>query len=221
MPIVNDLGFIHYVEFASAKSDRETHENPTTLLLLHGTGGNETDLLEMGKQIAPEAAIISPRGKSLDEGVPRYFRRLAEGLFDIEDLKFRANELADFVRAAMRKYNLDPTRVVAVGYSNGANIAAGLLLLRPETLAGAVLFRAMIPLVPENLPDLSEKPIFMAAGESDPIVPKEQAEGLATLLEKCGALVTLHWRTGGAHALTKEEIVLAREWFATNFISFG
>ena len=133
--------FIH--EFVPGKSER-------TLLLLHGTGGNEHDLIPVGREIDPNAALLSPRGKILENGMPRFFRRLAEGVFDIEDLKQRTNELADFIAAAAKQYNLVANQVVAVGYSNGANIAASMLLLRPEILHAAILFRAMVPLVPEN-----------------------------------------------------------------------
>src|SRR5712671_8177926 len=135
-------------EFVPGTSNR-------TLLLLHGTGGNERDLIALGRELDPNAALLSPRGKVLENGMPRFFRRLAEGVFDLEDLKTRTNELADFVTAAARHYKLASDHIVAVGFSNGANIAASLLLLRPEIMHGAILFRAMVPLNPENLPDLS------------------------------------------------------------------
>src|SRR5437588_9417037 len=147
--------FIH--EFVPGSSER-------TLLLLHGTGGNERDLIPLGHELDPGAALLSPRGKVLEHGMPRFFRRLAEGVFDLEDLTRRTHELADFVADAATRYGFDPRNVIAVGFSNGANIAASLLLLRPETLAAAVLFRPMIPLVPETLPDLSRVPVFIAAG---------------------------------------------------------
>src|SRR5262249_16993263 len=148
------LGFVHrFVPAPSAGSG-------TTLLLLHGTGGNENDLLELGQTLAPNAALLSPRGKVSERGMPRFFRRLAEGVFDIEDLKFRTQALADFVASAASAYGFDPGKVIAVGYSNGANIAVSMLLLRPATLAGAVLFRPMVPFVPAVPPDLSGKPVF-------------------------------------------------------------
>src|SRR5207249_8127960 len=137
--------FIH--KFVPGKWDR-------TLLLLHGTGGNERDLLPLGRELDPNASLLSPRGKVLENGMPRFFRRLAEGVFDLEDLQKRTQELADFVISAAEHYKIDNKKIVAVGYSNGANIAASTLLLRPETLAAAVLFRAMVPLVPETKPDL-------------------------------------------------------------------
>ncbi len=138
--------FLH--EFVPGNSSR-------TLLLLHGTGGNERDLLPLGRELDPNASLLSPRGKILENGMPRFFRRLAEGVFDLEDLKTRTNELADFVAAAARHYKLDADHIVGVGYSNGANIAASMLLLRPEIMHAAILFRAMVPLVPDKMPELS------------------------------------------------------------------
>jgi phospholipase/carboxylesterase len=141
----------------------------TTLLLLHGTGGNEEDLIPLAYELDPRAAILSPRGKVLENGItPRFFRRLAEGVFDLEDLKFRTNELADFVIDASKTYGFDLQRAIAVGYSNGANIAASILLLRQEILSSSILFRGMVPLVPETLPDISNKHIFMSSGVYDP-----------------------------------------------------
>ena len=149
------------------------------LLLLHGTGGDENDMIPLGHELDPSAALLSPRGKVLENGMPRFFRRLAEGIFDEEDVIHRAHELADFVGTASARYEFDPKRVTAVGYSNGANIAAAILLLRPETLAGAVLFRAMIPLVPPVLPKLAHASILISSGNQDPIVPLENAQRLA------------------------------------------
>src|SRR5881227_1142273 len=132
-------------------------DSPRTLLLLHGTGGNERDLIPLGRELDLNAALLSPRGKVLENGMPRFFRRLAEGVFDLEDLKFRTNELADFVRNASKVYGFDLQYVIAIGYSNGANIASSMLLLRPQVLSTAILFRAMVPLVPDVLPDLANK----------------------------------------------------------------
>src|SRR5881398_4255125 len=150
--------FLH--EFVPGNSNR-------TLLLLHGTGGNERDLIPLGRELDPSAALLSPRGKVVENGMPRFFRRLAEGVFDLEDLKIRTNELADFVAAAAQHYGFSSDKVVAVGYSNGANIAASMLLLRPEILHGAVLFRAMVPLVPEKQPNLSRVRVWIGAGTND------------------------------------------------------
>jgi predicted esterase len=187
-----------------------------TLLLLHGTGGDENALIGMAKELAPGAALLSPRGNVLEGTMPRFFRRIREGVFDEEDLKFRANELADFVEAAAQKYGFDPARLVALGYSNGAVTASGLLLLRPQTLAGAVLFRPMVPLVPDAPPDLSGVRVFVAAGEQDNIAPPENAEALVKLLSDAGAQVTLRWQTAG-HKLAQAELEAARDWLAANF----
>jgi phospholipase/carboxylesterase len=191
----------------------------TTFLLLHGTGGNEEDLIPLAYELDHGAAILSPRGKVLENGVaPRFFRRLAEGVFDIEDLKFRTNELADFVNEASKDYEFDLQRIIAVGYSNGANIAASMLLLRPEILSSAILFRAMVPLVPETMPDLTKKHIFMSSGTYDPIVSKQEAEKLFGLFKNAGAKVSLSWQMSG-HELTMEEIRKAKEWLISLYSS--
>ncbi|MFL6400228.1 MAG: alpha/beta hydrolase [Nitrososphaeraceae archaeon] len=191
----------------------------TTFLLLHGTGGNEQDLIPLAYELDKSAAILSPRGKVLENGVsPRFFRRLAEGVFDLEDLKFRTNELADFVIDASKTYDFDLQHVIAVGYSNGANIAASMLLLRPETFSSAILFRAMVPLVPQTLPDLSDKHIFMSSGVYDPIVSRQEAEKLFGLFKKAGANISLSWQESG-HELTMEEIRKAKEWLVNSVSS--
>jgi phospholipase/carboxylesterase len=225
------LGFIH--RFMPQKNERNgatrTRTNRietegkafTTFLLLHGTGGNEEDLIPLAYELDQRAAILSLRGKVLENGVaPRFFRRLAEGVFDIEDLKFRTNELADFVNVASKTYNFDLQHVIAVGYSNGANIAASMLLLRPEILSSAILFRAMVPLVPETLPDLTNKNIFMSSGVYDPIVSKQEAEKLFGLFKNAGAKVSLSWQESG-HELTMEEIRKAKEWLLSLYSSFS
>lgn len=205
----SELGFIHNFIPSAEKGNK-----PPTLLLLHGTGGNEQDLIPLGQELYRHAAILSPRGKVLEGGMPRFFRRLAEGIFDIEDLKFRTYELADFVENASRIYGFNLKNVISIGYSNGANIASSLLLLRPEVLSSAVLFRPMIPLTPENIPNLETKNIFMAAGERDPIVPREQTEMLYALFKKAGAYVSLRWQKNSGHGLDYDEISAAREWLS-------
>jgi phospholipase/carboxylesterase/glyoxalase family protein len=185
-----------------------------TLLLLHGTGGTEDDLLNLGRMLIPDAALLSPRGRVLENGMPRFFRRLAEGVFDQEDLHRRTHELAAFVQAASAEYHFDPMRVVAVGYSNGANIAASLFLLHPETLSAGILLRPMIPFVPEQRPDLSRKTIFISAGRTDPLIPQAQTEQLVTLLRQSGAQVETHWLNGG-HAISHEDVRAARSWLQT------
>ena len=202
-----DLGFIH--EFVHAPSVAPAG----TLLLLHGTGGDENDLLPLGMMLDPSADLLSPRGKVLENGMPRFFRRLSEGVFDVPDLIARTHELADFIQAATDTYGLDAACITAVGFSNGANIAAALLLLRPGVLKAAVLLHAMVPLVPDTLPDLAGTRVFLGAGRQDPIAPPAETERLAALLRRAGADVTVHWQPGG-HSLTREEAQAAAEWLA-------
>jgi len=194
--------FLH--EFVPGNSSR-------TLLLLHGTGGNERDLLSLGRELDPNASLLSPRGKILEHGMPRFFRRLAEGVFDLEDLKTRTNELADFVSASVRYYKLAADGVVGVGYSNGANIAASMLLLRPEIMHAAILFRAMVPLIPDKLPDLSSVRVWIGAGDQDPIVPASETKQLTELLRRAGADVTVRFAKAG-HGLTNHDFEAARDW---------
>jgi phospholipase/carboxylesterase len=191
-----------------------TKPHSPTLLLLHGTGGNEDDLVPLGEQLLPGASLLSPRGKVLEEGMPRFFRRLAEGVFDLPDLIARAHELADFVDEFKASHQLD--RIVAVGFSNGANIAASMFLIRPATLAGAVLFRAMVPLVPETLPDLRDKRILMTSGTYDPLIDREEAIKLRQLFERCGATVRQDWIEAG-HQLTYQDVSTAQEWLLKRF----
>lgn len=212
----NQLGFIHKFIPSNKKERLEGRVKIPTFLLLHGTGGNEEDLIPIGHEIASEAAILSPRGKVLEDRMPRFFRRLAEGVFDIEDLKLRTNELADFVKAASKAYGFDMQHIIAVGYSNGANIASSMLLLRSEILSAAILFRAMVPLVPEVLPNLTHKRIFMSSGLHDPIVPKREVESLSSLFKKVGAEVSLYWQNSG-HELRIEEVKKAKEWLRSSF----
>ena len=194
--------FIH--EFVPGNSNR-------TLLLLHGTGGNERDLIALGRELDSNAALLSPRGKVLENGMPRFFRRLAEGVFDLEALKHRTNELADFVIAAAQQYGFASDNLVAVGYSNGANIAASMLLLRPEALPTAILFRAMVPLYPETQPNLSSVRVWIGAGTNDPIIPMSETKALDELLRNAGADVTIRYFQAG-HELTMADVESAREW---------
>jgi phospholipase/carboxylesterase len=200
------LGFVH--RFVPSR----TPDAPT-LLLLHGTGGDENDLLPVGRMLDERAALLSPRGKILEHGMPRFFRRLAEGVFDHEDLMDRTHELAGFVDRAVDEYDIDQRRLFAVGFSNGANVAASLLLTYPRLLAGAILLRAMVPFEPDKTPDLSRIPVYLAAGRSDQMVPPENTERLAQVLRKAGADVTLDWQPGG-HGIGPAEIQAARKWFA-------
>ena len=204
------LGFVHRYIPPIAGAELA---GSTTLLLLHGTGGDEEDLLPLGRALFQGAGMLSPRGKVLEGGAPRFFRRLREGVFDQEDLARRTEELADFVKAAAKTYNLDPNGIVAVGFSNGANIAASMLLRRPGLLRGAVLLSPMVPFEPASAPDLTGTTVFIGAGRADRIALPVQAERLAELLRQAGANVTLHWEAGG-HALTDSEVRAAREWLA-------
>jgi phospholipase/carboxylesterase len=182
------------------------------LLLLHGTGGNEDDLLPLGERLLPGAALLSPRGQVMERGMPRFFRRIAEGVFDLEDLRRRTGELAEFVTAARGEYGLG-SPPVAVGFSNGANIAAALLLLRPGTLGGALLLRPMVPLVPDPLPQLGGVPVQINAGVADPIVTPEQSEALAALLRQAGASVSLDWVKVG-HTLSPTDLEIGARFLA-------
>ncbi|MBV8141904.1 MAG: alpha/beta hydrolase [Verrucomicrobia bacterium] len=197
-----NLGFSH--QFVAGSSDR-------TLLLLHGTGGDERDLLSLGRYLDPEAALLSPRGQVLENGMPRFFRRLAEGVFDEKDLIGRTNELADFLQQAATHYAFDQKKLRAVGYSNGANIAGALLLLRPEILRGAALLRPMVPLIPERLPDLTSSSVLVVAGNQDPVVPLEKARELVTLLRRAGADIAVYFEDVG-HALTNNTVETTKRW---------
>jgi phospholipase/carboxylesterase len=189
----------------------EEGSSATTLLLLHGTGGDENDLVPLGRALAPEANLLSPRGKVLEGGVPRFFRRLAMGVFDVEDLKRRTHELSAFVEEAAAAYGLDQERIVAVGYSNGANIAASLLLLRPGVLRAAALLHAMVPYEPDELPDLSGTSVLVTAGRNDTIIPSDHPERLARMLDQARADVALVWQPGG-HELGRAELAAVKTW---------
>ncbi|MET0429304.1 MAG: alpha/beta hydrolase [Microvirga sp.] len=202
MTVTTELTFIH--RFVPA-----TDPAAPPLLLLHGTGGNEDDLLPLARAVAPGSAALSPRGKVLDGGMPRFFRRLAEGVFDEADVRRRAEDLADFIGAARDAYGL--AAPIAVGFSNGANIAAAVLQLRPDALAGAVLLRAMVPLREPPAADLSGKPILIVSGAMDPIVPAENAARLAASLETAGGRVR-HEVLPTGHGLTQADVDLARGW---------
>jgi len=205
--VATHLGFEHVFE---------PGEDGWTLLALHGTGGSEHDLLALGRRLAPGAALLSPRGKVLEDGVSlRFFRRLAVGKLDIPDLLARTDELAEFVGAASGAYGFDPARVVAVGFSNGANIAASLLLRRPEVLRGAALLRAMLPYEPEHTPALDGTDVLVAAGERDPYSPLDQTQRLVDILRAAGARVEAQVQPGAGHGLTREDLEGAQHWMST------
>jgi phospholipase/carboxylesterase len=198
----NDPSFVHRFEPGS-------RPKAPPLLLLHGTGGDENDLLPLGQAVAPGAPLLSVRGQVLEHGMPRFFRRLAEGVFDEDDVRRRAGELADFVEAARQRYDL--AAPVALGYSNGANIAAAMLLLRPQVLAGAILLRAMVPLSKPPEADLSGKPVLIVSGQYDPIIPASNSTRLAGLLSDAGAVVQNPVLPAG-HQLSQTDLTVARDW---------
>ena len=204
----NDLGLVHI--FRPAEKS-----NAPTLLLLHGTGGDEQDLLPLGTELWPGAALLGVRGKVLERGMPRFFRRFGEGIFDVDDLKARTNELAQFIDAASERYGFSRRQLVAIGYSNGANIAASLMLLHPHYLAAAILFRAQVPFTPDIVRNFSELSVFIAAGMQDTIVPRDQTEQLAAILESGGADVSLFWHQGG-HELGEDDVTAAKRWLSEN-----
>lgn len=212
-----NFGFTHI--FINSFHDKEYDNNGSkklTLVLLHGTGGNEEDLLFLGKEIESHASILSPRGKVLENGMPRFFRRLSEGVFDIEDLKIKTHELADFIQKCSLHYKFDLSQTIAVGFSNGANIATSMLFLRPEVIQGVILFRAMVPFIPDSLPNLLNKKILLSAGVQDPIVSRNETENLYRLFQKTNAITTLKWQPS-SHNLIQEDILVAKSWISNNF----
>jgi phospholipase/carboxylesterase len=206
MSALPDLGFIH---------NYEPGTDPTRppLLLLHGTGGDENDLVPFGERLAPGAALLSPRGKVSERGAARFFRRLAEGVFDLEDLAARTRELAEFILRACKTYRL--AKPIAFGFSNGANIAASLLLTRPDVVAGAVLLRVMTPFEPKVLPDLTGIPVLILSGAADPLGEPENRDKLAAMLSNAGAEVT-HEIVQAGHNLSARDIATAERWLAQN-----
>ncbi len=205
--MTEDLGFIH--RFVPP----EDSASGETLIVLHGTGGNENDLVGIGQTIAPGAAILSPRGNVLENGAPRFFKRLAEGVFDPKEVRSRSEELARFIRAAITKYGLDPTRIYALGYSNGANIASTVMFVEPGLIQGAILFRPMLVFEPQEQNDLSGSSVFISAGRMDPIVPASSIERLVELFESRHGEVTLKWQLAG-HNLVPSEVREAADWLA-------
>lgn len=201
----DDLGFVHRWEPGG-------DPDGLVLLLLHGTGADENDLVPLGRMLAPDASYLSPRGEVRERGVVnRWFARHAEGVLDTDDLRVRAEELAGFVDRAGQTYGFDRRQVVAAGFSNGANIAAAMLLLGHVCVRGAALFAPMLPVEPDERADLSSVGVLLSAGRQDPICPPEQAEQLATLLTDAGAAVELHFHPGG-HQLARSHVALARRW---------
>lgn len=194
------------------------HDQPSqqALLLLHGTGGTENDLLGVGRQIAPAAHLLAPRGKVLEHGMPRFFRRIAEGKFDIPDLIARAAELSQFVTEAKATYGIEHGKLIAAGYSNGANIASALLLLHPASIDGAMLWRPMVPLIPDVPVDLRGKQVLLLSGENDRTVPAGDTDRLFHLLQGLGAEVTPHTIRAG-HELTGVDLSISSAWLTDRF----
>lgn len=186
------------------------------LLLLHGTGGTERDLLPLAQLISPSSSVLSVRGNVLENGMPRFFRRLAEGVFDIEDLIFRTKELSEFLDNAAAEYGFERNNIVAVGYSNGANIAGSLLFHFKDVLKGAILHHPMVPIRGLELQDMAGLPVFIGAGENDPICSTSETRELEQLLSGAGATVETHWERSG-HQLTGTEAAAAAEWFQKRF----
>ncbi len=194
-----------------------SNPNAPTLLLLHGTGGDENDLLPLASAISPHSSVLSVKGNVCENGMARYFRRLAEGVFDEEDLIFRTKELHDFLNERAQKYKFERKKIVAIGYSNGANIAASLLFHFQHTLRGAVLFHPMVPIRGKQLPSLKEVPVFIGAGKRDPLIPVRESEELVQILMRANCNVTEFWGDGG-HQLTGEEVEQAKQWFQKQFL---
>jgi phospholipase/carboxylesterase len=203
------LGFVH--RFVAG-----TNPAQPPLLLLHGTGGDEDDLIPIGARVSPGGALLSPRGKVRENGMPRFFRRLSEGVFDLDDLTARTYELAEFIEHARTAYGL--AQPYALGFSNGANIASALMLLRPDVLAGAVLLRGTLPFEPQELPDLSGVPVLLLSGTEDPLVRPDQREALARLLTEAGAEVTAQTLAAG-HGLVPQDIAVTGRWMAERPVS--
>jgi phospholipase/carboxylesterase len=211
LDINRDLGFEHRFEPAA---------NPAAppLLLLHGAGGDENALLPLGRAIAPGAPLLSPRGRVLEHGMSSFFRKLEKGVIDQNDLDFRTSELKTFLIAARQIYSLPGDRLIAVGVSNGAILAASLLLRYPDTAAGAILIRGMAPFLPEPMPDLRRKPILLLGGLDDPIVQTDEAEDVANIFRRANADVTLHWENAG-HTLAQGDVLMAFDWLRRFYLN--
>ncbi len=189
---------------------------PVTVLLLHGTGGDENDLLPVGRALAPGAALLSPRGKVAEQGANRFFARKAPGVFDENEIRRRAEEMVEWIAVAVKQYSLDPAKVYALGYSNGANIAMAVMLLHPGVIAGAVLLRPMKIIEPAPLPELGGAPVLIVAGKSDMLMPPREAEALTRLLTNAGAAVDFAMQDAG-HDLTPQDFALGKKWFTQLF----
>ena len=207
-PGTRDLGFVHVFVPAAKPAP-----HAVTLLLLHGTGGDERELLPLGRELWPGAALLGVRGHVLENGAPRFFCRLAEGGFDVHDLKERTSELARFIDAAAKRYGFSKRHLIAVGRSNGANIAASLIFLHPHYLVAAMLFRAQVPFWPDLIRNFSELFVLIAAGIRDPLVPRDQTNQLAAILKSGGADLSMFWHRGG-HELGSDDLAAEKAWLS-------
>ena len=190
--------------------------NNRTLLMLHGTGGTEQDLLGLAKEIDSEANVLSVRGNVLENGMPRFFRRIADGVFDMEDLHFRTNELYNYVNEAAMEYGFNRANVIAIGYSNGANIAAAMMFYKENALRGALLHHPMVPDREANLPSLQGIDVWIGAGTNDFMCPPHESEDLQAMLQAAGANVHVDWFNYG-HQLTMPEVQAAKQWYIKTF----
>ncbi|MGD6847753.1 alpha/beta hydrolase [Rossellomorea aquimaris] len=195
---------------------KQGNKDLPTLLLLHGTGGDERDLLPLADMIEPDASVLSVKGNVDENGMARFFARLREGVFDEEDLIFRTKELNEFIDESANNYGFDRQNIVALGYSNGANIAASLMYHYKDALKGGILFHAMVPRRNVKLPDLSDALVFIGAGKRDPLIPMQETMELVKNLQDARAQVTEFWTEGG-HELRREEVDEAKRWFEANF----
>lgn len=207
------FGYSYLFEDGPSSPQAASGSRSPVLLLLHGTGGNEQDLVPLARLVAPGAPIVSPRGNVLENGMPRFFRRIREGVFDLEDLAARTAQLAQFIRGVGERHDFAPDRLVALGFSNGANIAASVMLSEPAVLRRGILLRAMVPFEPETPPDLSGSSALLCAGRSDPIIPPENTERLARMMSEAGARTDLRWMEAG-HTLVQGDVNAAREFLA-------
>lgn len=196
--------------------EKGTDQQKPTFLLLHGTGGTEQDLFPIAERLDPSANKLGVRGNVLENGMPRFFRRIAEGVFDEEDLIYRTNELNEFLNDTAEKYDFDRNNIIAIGYSNGANIAASLLFHYQDALKGAVLHHPMVPRRGIELPNLTGKEVLITAGTNDPLCPAKETEDLSTLLEEANATVEVFWENQG-HQLTSSEVEAAKDWYTKRF----
>lgn len=190
-----------------------THDEPTAFVLLHGTGGDENNLIPIGREVSPRSSLLSPRGKVIEDGKNRFFRRLPDGSYDREDLIERTDELSEFIQSAKHVYHLEDKKLFAMGFSNGANIAVATFLLKPNIFDGAILFRPIFPMRFDDTPDLKGKKILILAGKNDELTTQKNTEDLAWLLKGFGADVVLIWQDNG-HAIVDQDIVDARKWLA-------